>query len=126
MSYWGYSVCVGGEARQWHAEHGVRQIEFHLGRHHAHPNRHLFAGGYEGRAAELLVACRDAPSWLAPSYSLVVHEPQPLQYLMTLFHPVACTAGDAALNQLWGECFATSPRLARRGGGSARAGDEVA
>ena len=123
MAFWHYTVCIGGDAHQWHAEAGIRVVEHHIGRAQAPStelNRLVFGGGHAGRSAELLIFCWEAPSE-APSrrsrgYSLVVHETQPLQYQMTLFHPAACATQSSppkthgllyhpSIPHLWGECF---------------------
>ena len=113
MVFWRYTVCIGGDAHQWHAEAGTRTVEHNIGSAQAQRselNRQIFGGGHAGRSAELLLFCWEAPSWHPRGYSLVVHETRPLQYQMTLFHPAACATRSSppaahGLPHLWGECF---------------------
>ena len=111
-AYWRYEVCIGAEARQWHEAFGVRKVEHHLGSYQAETTgRQLvqrFTRGHQGRFATLSLTCPPV-TFSASHEQLVVREPQPHHYVMTLHHAAVCGEASAEpFESLWGECFATS------------------
>ena len=103
VGYWTYEVCPWKTVRQYHTETGAAggaavHNEFQLGKHQPESDSYFesqsvfvqqYTGGTEGRGATVRYMCSD--SWRDEDGVVVVHEPKPKQYVITLRVQALCS-----------------------------------
>jgi len=108
VGYWTYEVCPWKTVRQYHTETGAAggaavHSEFSLGKYEPTKDSYqeaqniyaqVYADGTEGRGSVVRFICPD--SWRDEDGVVVVHEPKPKQYVITLRVQAMCSSAKRA------------------------------